>query len=143
MDLLTQHESARATRLSERTLERHRLAGTGPKFVRLGRRVFYRRDDLEAWVADCTSRSTSEADAKAERRGDAGVAIGKGSVVIRPTKKILAGIAPDDQGPDDPHPPLAGEGTPIDSERYHTLNKNSEFSSAKPDLRAGADGRVR
>jgi predicted DNA-binding transcriptional regulator AlpA len=60
MDLLTQYETAEATRLSERTLERHRLAGTGPKFVRLGRRVFYRRNDIEVWVAECTCRSTSE-----------------------------------------------------------------------------------
>jgi predicted DNA-binding transcriptional regulator AlpA len=60
MDLLTQHEAADATRLSERTLERHRLTGTGPKFVRLGRRVFYRRQDVEAWIIDCTRQSTSE-----------------------------------------------------------------------------------
>jgi hypothetical protein len=81
--------------------------------------------------------------AKAERCADVGLAIGEGPVVIRPAKKMPAGAAPDDQGPDDPHPPLAGEGTPIDSERYHTLNKNSEFSSAKSDLRGGAEGRAR
>jgi hypothetical protein len=62
MDLLTQPEAAEVTRLSERTLERHRLAGTGPAFVRLGRRIFYRREVLEAWIANCTCRSTSEAD---------------------------------------------------------------------------------
>ena len=67
MDLLTQPETAEVTRLSERTLERHRLAGTGPAFVRLGRRVFYRREDLEAWIADCTHRSTCEADVKYTR----------------------------------------------------------------------------
>jgi len=66
MDLLTQPETAGETRLSERTLERHRLAGTGPKFVRLGRRVFYRRRDVEDWIAHCTSLSTSEAHANKE-----------------------------------------------------------------------------
>ena len=68
MDLLTQPETAEETRLSERTLERHRLAGTGPKFVRLGRRVLYRLADVEEWIAENICRSTSEADAMAVRR---------------------------------------------------------------------------
>ena len=68
MDLLTQRQTAELTRLSGRTLERHRLAGTGPKFVRLGRRILYRRDDIEAWIADCTCSSTSEAEARAAGR---------------------------------------------------------------------------
>ena len=69
MDLLTQPQAAELTRLSGRTLERHRLAGTGPKFVRLGRRVLYRRDDLEQWLIECTYRSTSEADAARPHAG--------------------------------------------------------------------------
>src|SRR5690349_12803443 len=68
--LLTQQEAADETRLSERTLERHRLTGTGPKFVRLGRRVLYRREDVEAWVASNICRSNSEADAMDGRCGD-------------------------------------------------------------------------
>ena len=62
---LTQREAAELLRLSERTLERHRLAGTGPCFVRLGRRVVYRKVDLEAWAAANTFRSTSKAGAAA------------------------------------------------------------------------------
>ena len=69
MNLLTQQEAAEATRLSPRTLERHRLAGTGPKFVRLGRRVLYRREDVEEWIAANICRSTSEADAKRKMHG--------------------------------------------------------------------------
>jgi len=38
MALLTQREAALALRLSERTLERWRVAGIGPRFVRLSRR---------------------------------------------------------------------------------------------------------
>jgi predicted DNA-binding transcriptional regulator AlpA len=57
---LPQPEASAFLRLSERTLERHRIAGTGPKFVRLGRRIVYRRADLEAWVDENTFRSTSE-----------------------------------------------------------------------------------
>ena len=73
MDLLTQPETAEKTRLSERTLERHRLTGTGPKFVRLGRRIFYRREDVAEWIAANLCRSTSEADAKRKMHG-AGIA---------------------------------------------------------------------
>ena len=57
---LPQQEASAFLRLSERTLERHRIAGTGPKFVRLGRRIVYRRADLEAWADENTFRSTSE-----------------------------------------------------------------------------------
>jgi hypothetical protein len=41
--LLTQAESAELLRLSERTLERWRVSGDGPMFVKLGRRVMYPR----------------------------------------------------------------------------------------------------
>ena len=59
---LTQREVAAHLRLSERTLERHRVAGTGPVFVKLGRRVVYRREDIERWTEARTHQSTSEAD---------------------------------------------------------------------------------
>ncbi len=49
-DHLIETEAARFLRLSPRTLQRHRVAGTGPVFVRLGRRVVYRRTDLLDWV---------------------------------------------------------------------------------------------
>jgi excisionase family DNA binding protein len=60
---LTQDEAAKVMRLSPRTLERHRLTGTGPRFVKAGRRVLYRRSDLDAWADQHTFASTSEADA--------------------------------------------------------------------------------
>lgn len=59
---LTQSEAARLLRISPRTLERHRVAGTGPRFVKAGRRVLYRRADLEAWAAANTFSSTAEAE---------------------------------------------------------------------------------
>jgi hypothetical protein len=58
--LHTQSEAARILRLSERSLERHRLQGTGPRYASLGRRIVYARADLFAWVQDCSRRSTSE-----------------------------------------------------------------------------------
>jgi hypothetical protein len=36
--------------LSPRTLEKHRVYGGGPLFRKFGRRVFYAREDLDAWA---------------------------------------------------------------------------------------------
>jgi excisionase family DNA binding protein len=58
--LLTQQEAAEYLRLSVRTLERMRLQGNGPRFVKCGRRVFYLLRDLDAWIAENLRSSTSE-----------------------------------------------------------------------------------
>jgi excisionase family DNA binding protein len=58
--MLTQSECAELLRLSERTLERLRVSGLGPKFVRLGRSIRYRLCDVEAWIASRVVGSTSE-----------------------------------------------------------------------------------
>ena len=58
----TQIEAAELLRLSPRTLERHRVAGTGPKFCRAGGRVLYSRHEIEAWILSRTFTSTTEAD---------------------------------------------------------------------------------
>lgn len=47
--------------LSESTLEKARVYGNGPRYVKLGRAVRYRAADLEAWLASRTVTSTSEA----------------------------------------------------------------------------------
>jgi len=48
---LTQIELARRWRMSERTLERWRWLGQGPRFMKLGGRVAYRLEDIEAFEA--------------------------------------------------------------------------------------------
>ena len=58
--LLTQVEAARLLRLSERTLERLRLQGGGPLYVKAGRAVRYRESDLEEWIAARVVSSTSQ-----------------------------------------------------------------------------------
>jgi predicted DNA-binding transcriptional regulator AlpA len=58
--LLTGREASALLRLSERTMERHRSAGTGPRYVALGRAVRYRRRDLLDWIEHASRRSTSE-----------------------------------------------------------------------------------
>ena len=59
-DLLTTEEAATYLRLSPRTLERYRVTGEGPRYLKIGRLVFYRRSELEHWLKDKTRRSTSD-----------------------------------------------------------------------------------
>jgi predicted DNA-binding transcriptional regulator AlpA len=60
MTLLTQREAAMALRLSERTLERSRVTGLGPPFIKAGRRVLYRPSDIDAWIERRLRSSTSD-----------------------------------------------------------------------------------
>ncbi|MGI6639026.1 MAG: helix-turn-helix transcriptional regulator [Desulfobulbus sp.] len=46
--------------LSPKTLERWRVLGTGPKFIRLPGKVIYRLCDIEAYEDDCLISSTAE-----------------------------------------------------------------------------------
>jgi predicted DNA-binding transcriptional regulator AlpA len=58
---VTQAELAERWRISPRTLERWRVIGQGPRFVKLGRRVVYRLSEVEAHEAAqqraCTRRA--------------------------------------------------------------------------------------
>ena len=53
-------EAARLVGLSIRTLEKHRIYGTGPRYAKLGGRVVYRLDDLQVWVDSALKASTSD-----------------------------------------------------------------------------------
>lgn len=46
--------------LSESTLAKMRLSGDGPPYSKLGRRVVYRPEDIDAWIGSNRFRSTSE-----------------------------------------------------------------------------------
>ena len=50
-ELLTIAEAAELLRAPVATLRYWRHLGTGPRSFRLGRRVLYRREDLQAWIA--------------------------------------------------------------------------------------------
>ncbi|MCB1509261.1 MAG: helix-turn-helix domain-containing protein [Hyphomicrobiaceae bacterium] len=62
--LLTTTEAADVLRLSNRTLERYRVTGGGPRYIKLGpgkrARVVYRQADLETWLNDGVFGSTAE-----------------------------------------------------------------------------------
>jgi predicted DNA-binding transcriptional regulator AlpA len=53
-------EASRFVGLSIRTLEKHRIYGTGPRYSKLGGRVVYRVEDLQAWVVSGAKVSTSD-----------------------------------------------------------------------------------
>ena len=53
-------EAAEFLSLSARTLEKHRTYGTGPAYRKLGGRVVYAVDDLEAWAERGAVTSTSD-----------------------------------------------------------------------------------
>lgn len=53
-------EAAEFLSLSARTLEKHRTYGTGPAYRKLGGRVVYAVDELEAWADRGAVTSTSD-----------------------------------------------------------------------------------
>jgi hypothetical protein len=61
--------AARHLGVSEAFLERKRCTGGGPAFVKLGARVTYRREDLDAWIA-ANRRYSTNGDATIEPKSD-------------------------------------------------------------------------
>ena len=55
-------ETAAYLRVARQTLAKWRCIGTGPRFVRIGGRIFYDVADLETFIADRKFGSTAEAD---------------------------------------------------------------------------------
>ena len=53
-------EAARFLGLSGRTLEKHRTFGTGPVYRKLGGRIVYALEDLQAWANRGVRLSTSD-----------------------------------------------------------------------------------
>lgn len=61
-ELLSEAEASTLTGLSRRTLQRFRVNGGGPLFVKLGtRRVAYARAAIDTWISARTYRSTADA----------------------------------------------------------------------------------
>jgi excisionase family DNA binding protein len=64
ISVLDANAAARYLGLSASTLAKMRLSGNTPAFLKLGRRVLYRRVDLEAWLESRVAHNTSDADAR-------------------------------------------------------------------------------
>ena len=61
--LLRTAEAGRFLGLSGRTLEKHRTYGTGPTYRKIGGRVVYAINDLQAWADQGVQNSTTDKDA--------------------------------------------------------------------------------
>ena len=61
MALKTIQETASQLRLAEGTLANWRVQGKGPAHVRVGGKICYRDEDIEAFIAGGVRHSTSEA----------------------------------------------------------------------------------
>jgi hypothetical protein len=48
--LITPQRAAEYLHVNARTLANWRVIGKSPRFVRIGRRPFYRQSDLDAWI---------------------------------------------------------------------------------------------
>ncbi|MBS0278441.1 MAG: helix-turn-helix domain-containing protein [Proteobacteria bacterium] len=57
---LRTREASELLGLSHRTLEKHRTYGTGPIYLKLGGRVVYRLEYLQAWAAPGERTSTAD-----------------------------------------------------------------------------------
>lgn len=60
--MLRTNEAAEYCGSSPSTFEKLRLTGGGPIYSKIGRRVVYRVEDLDAWLAANRRRSTSDND---------------------------------------------------------------------------------
>jgi excisionase family DNA binding protein len=71
----TERDAAERLGVSVRTLQKWRLQGDGPRFVKLGHAVRYDGQDLEAYIESSRRRSTSESPPESRRpsaRGPSG-----------------------------------------------------------------------
>ena len=68
---LNTREASAHLGLSTRTLDRYRVSGDGPVFLKFGGRVRYLREDLDEWARTRRRRSTSD-DGTGPRPGPAG-----------------------------------------------------------------------
>ncbi len=58
--LLNTEQTAQRLGLSPRTLERYRVTGEGPEYLKMGHAVRYTASALKRWLKGCTRRSTSD-----------------------------------------------------------------------------------
>jgi excisionase family DNA binding protein len=57
---LTTEEAAAYLKVAANSLAKARVTGNTPRYFRWGRAIRYRREDLDAWMAERSARSTSE-----------------------------------------------------------------------------------
>jgi hypothetical protein len=63
---LTPHQAANHLNCSGGYLSKGRVTGEGPRFLKLGKAIRYRLEDLDAWASDRMHGSTAEYSSRAE-----------------------------------------------------------------------------
>ena len=58
--LLSTPQAANYLGVSTHALVKWRVSGYGPRFCQLGRRILYRRDEIDNWISGKIRRSTSD-----------------------------------------------------------------------------------
>ncbi len=53
-------EAARYLGMSTSTLNKWRMFSTGPRYMKMGRSVLYRKEDLDSWMESRVRENTSE-----------------------------------------------------------------------------------
>lgn len=66
-EFLRTEEFSVLTTVAPETIRYWRHIGTGPPWFKLGRRVLYRREVVEAWIAEQESKAQAQRDRRAER----------------------------------------------------------------------------
>ena len=61
LSLLTEAQAAELLAISAKTLQAWRVRGGGPRYIKLGRCVRYRIDDIEEYVRQRTMAHTAQA----------------------------------------------------------------------------------
>jgi hypothetical protein len=64
-EYLNTTEAAELSGLAPSTLNKRRLTGDGPEYLKVGRRVLYPRDSFEGWLRSHRRNSTSDTVLKA------------------------------------------------------------------------------
>jgi excisionase family DNA binding protein len=59
-EFLTPKQAAGYLRVSKSYLDKLRVYGGGPRFLRFGRKILYRKSGLNLWAAERSFNSTSE-----------------------------------------------------------------------------------
>jgi predicted DNA-binding transcriptional regulator AlpA len=59
-EILTPKQVSEELKIPMGSLEQHRYRGTGPKFIKIGARVFYRRSDLRTYLDERTAQRTGD-----------------------------------------------------------------------------------
>jgi excisionase family DNA binding protein len=57
---LTVKQAAEYIGIAKSTLDKMRVAGGGPRFIKIGKRVLYDKADLDAWIEAQKRRSTAD-----------------------------------------------------------------------------------